>query len=354
MATALSTLGVTDLIVSNSVPLMGMVNRYDATGGNRTPVLPPLSGEDPGATTVIEKYDTSANTVTAVRNGVDTFDNGATSTTPLTARGRTQLQVVQILGIKYWKEMGTSGGGGGGGGGGTGDLSSNTTVSVDSELMLFNGTTGKSSKRAAGTGIVKSTSGVFSTVAAPAGPLVGTTDAQVLTTKTIDLATNTLIATAPQLNAAVSGIEFVGGSVNGVLTPLTLWTGTQAQYNAITTPDPNTVYVITDAGQRIIVPTGTSTPSYNTDNADTIDFTATVNIASWTTGRLGTLQNGQDLSYRIFDAGTHTIAWGSDFRAGGISPLPTSTVAGKTVTAGFKFDSRVSQLVCLYVDATGY
>lgn len=45
---------------------------------------------------------------------------------------------------------------------GSGDVSSNTSSSVDGELTLFNGTTGKSIKRASGTGVVVGTSGVAS------------------------------------------------------------------------------------------------------------------------------------------------------------------------------------------------
>ena len=48
----------------------------------------------------------------------------------------------------------------------TGDVSSNTSTSVDNELVLFNGTTGKSVKRATGTGVATLTSGVLSTVSA--------------------------------------------------------------------------------------------------------------------------------------------------------------------------------------------
>lgn len=45
---------------------------------------------------------------------------------------------------------------------GAGDVSSNTGVSVDSEIALFNSTTGKQIKRATGTGVCHATSGVFS------------------------------------------------------------------------------------------------------------------------------------------------------------------------------------------------
>lgn len=48
-------------------------------------------------------------------------------------------------------------------GAGTGDFSSNTATSVDSEVVLFSGTGGKTGKRATGSGIAKLTSGVLST-----------------------------------------------------------------------------------------------------------------------------------------------------------------------------------------------
>jgi hypothetical protein len=49
-----------------------------------------------------------------------------------------------------------------GGGGGSGDFSSNTASSVDSEVVVFSGTAGKTGKRAAGTGVAHLTSGVLS------------------------------------------------------------------------------------------------------------------------------------------------------------------------------------------------
>lgn len=70
-------------------------------------------------------------------------------------------------------------------GGGSGDVSSNTSVSVDSEVAIFSATTGKIIKRATGSGIAKLTSGVLSTVTAPTGAIVGTTDSQTLTNKNL-------------------------------------------------------------------------------------------------------------------------------------------------------------------------
>jgi len=53
-----------------------------------------------------------------------------------------------------------------GAGVGGGDFSSNTATSVDGEIVLFNGTSGKSGKRATTTGLLKATSGVMSAAVA--------------------------------------------------------------------------------------------------------------------------------------------------------------------------------------------
>lgn len=67
-------------------------------------------------------------------------------------------------------------------GAGSGDVVGPAS-SVDSQLVLFNSTTGKLLKAASATGIAKITSGVLSVVAAPTGTIVGTSDAQLLANK---------------------------------------------------------------------------------------------------------------------------------------------------------------------------
>lgn len=102
------------------------------------------------------------------------------------------------------------------GGASTGDVSSNTATSVDSEIALFSSTTGKIIKRATGSGIAKLTSGVLSVVAAPAGAIVGTTDIQTLTNKTFALGSNTLTGTLPIANGG-TGQTTANAALNAFL-----------------------------------------------------------------------------------------------------------------------------------------
>jgi hypothetical protein len=63
---------------------------------------------------------------------------------------------------------------------GTGDFSSNTSTSVDGEIVLFSGTAGKTGKRATGSGIAKITSGVLGTATASTDYAPATTGSAIL------------------------------------------------------------------------------------------------------------------------------------------------------------------------------
>jgi len=135
-------------------------------------------------------------------------------------------------------------------------------------------------------GVAKLTSGVVSAVTAPSGTIVGTTDTQTLTNKTV-------------------------------------------------TP-------------RITTITSSATPTINTDNCDAVTITAQAEaITSFTTNLSGTPVNFQKLLIRIKDNGTaRAIAWGASFEAKGVA-LPTTTVISKVLTVGFIYDTVTSKWGCV-------
>lgn len=77
-----------------------------------------------------------------------------------------------------------------------GDVTTNTSTSVDNEIVVFNGTTGKSLKRATGTGYAYVTSGVLSSVTS--------IPQSAITSLTTDLAARELVSRKGQANGYAS------------------------------------------------------------------------------------------------------------------------------------------------------
>jgi hypothetical protein len=175
---------------------------------------------------------------------------------------------------------------------GGGDASTNTATSVVNEVAVFSDTSGKTLRRATGTGIATLTSGVLGTVTAPTGNIVGSTDTQTLSNKRI-------------------------------------------------LPRSGTV---TSAG----------IPSINTDAVDVfqITFLAT-NITSMTAGLLGNPVIGQQLMISIKDNGSaRTISWGASYISTGAATLPSTTSASMMHWVGLVWDG--AHWACLASDAIGY
>jgi hypothetical protein len=97
---------------------------------------------------------------------------------------------------------------------GTGDFSSNTSSSVDNELVLFSGTGGKTGKRATGSGFAFLTSGVLSAISSTGSGNVVLATSPTITTPTIASFTN---ATHNHTNAAGGG-QLTDAALSAVVT----------------------------------------------------------------------------------------------------------------------------------------
>lgn len=130
-------------------------------------------------------------------------------------------------------------------------------------MVLFDGTTGDAIKRASGSGIAKLTDGVLSTVAAPAGAIVGDTDTQTIS-------------------------------------------GKRNQ-------------------KRVISITYDAAPQANCSNCDIFNVTAASGTITFGIP-IGSPVDGEMILYRIKDNGTsRTLAWNAIFREG-VATLPTETL----------------------------
>jgi hypothetical protein len=167
----------------------------------------------------------------------------------------------------------------------SGDVSGPAS-SVDSEIALFNSTTGKLIKSATGTGVAIVTSGVLSTKTNPTGAFVGDTDTQTLSAKR--------------------------------MTP------------------------------RVTSTTSSSTPTPNIANEDIYILTALAANATFGSPT-GTPVQGDRLIVRIKDNGTsRTLAWNAIYRAIGVT-LPTATTINKTLYVGFVYNSTDTKWDCIAV-----
>lgn len=100
---------------------------------------------------------------------------------------------------------------------------------------------------------------------------------------------------------------------------------------------------------RVSTTTSSATPTINTDNVDLYGLTAqAVDITSFTTNLSGTPTDGQRLHIYIVGTAARAITWGASFEASTVS-LPTTTVTTNRLDVGFVWNSATSKWRCVAV-----
>lgn len=149
---------------------------------------------------------------------------------------------------------------------------------------------------------------------APSGAIVGDTDSQTLTNKTLTTPVISAISNTGTITLPTSTDTLVGKATTHAHKRITM-----------------RVQFVADAA--------TVTP--NADTNDSVDITA-IAQAFTIADPSGTPTNFQKMIIRIKDNGTaRAITWGSGYVAGGVA-LPNTTVLSKILTLGFIYNTANS------------
>lgn len=220
-----------------------------------------------------------------------------------------------------WDYMGTSTA--------TGDVSSNTAVSVDSELVIFSGTTGKTVKRATQTGLAKLTAGVLSTGTAGTDYSAGTNalgTGILKSTTTTGALTIAVAGDFPTLNQSTTGsaatlttlrsiygnnfdgsaalTQIISSAYGGTGNGWTKFTGPTTSEKTFTLPDASAT-ILTSAAAVTVAQGGTgnttATTAYGLQTAGTTATGVHQTVAPGTAGWI--LKSGGAAALPAFAAG---------------------------------------------------
>jgi len=98
---------------------------------------------------------------------------------------------------------------------------------------------------------------------------------------------------------------------------------------------------------RVSTTASSATPTINTDNTDQFGLTAqAVDITSFTTNLSGTPTDGQKLWIYIVGTAARAITWGASFEASTVA-LPTTTVSTNRLDIGFVWNAATSKWRCV-------
>lgn len=148
----------------------------------------------------------------------------------------------------------------------------------------------------------------------------------------------------------------IGTNVQAYDADLDTWAGKTAPSGTVVGTSDTQTLTNKTITPRVGTTTSSATPSINTDNVDIYTITAlAAAITSMTTNLTGTPVDGQRLLIRIKDNGTsRAITWGSSFVSSGVATLLANTAVSKTHLISLIYDSAAAKWVCAACDLVGY